>query len=287
MSLSDPQTAQPLGPESLTWRLGLPRTALLLAGRALLLQTMHPVVGAGVRDHSDYRTDPWGRLERTITSLQIQMFGGEESVAEAARLREMHKAIKGVGFDGDRYRALDPEAYAWVHLSNFDTMLSFNRWFARKLSAGEQYAAYEEWKQSGRVLGIRETYLPGDIDDFRAYVDTMMATTLEANETALHLVNTLRLDDIGSPPWRSFPEPLWRSLRPAGRMLLYDTTVGTLPRVLRQKMGLRWSTADHRRLQSFALVVRTAARTTPDRFLQYPMGYQAQQAARRVTTLVA
>jgi uncharacterized protein (DUF2236 family) len=267
--------------------LGLPRTALLLAGRALLLQTMHPVVGAGVRDHSDYRTDPWGRLERTITSLQIQMFGGEESVAEAARLREMHKAIKGVGFNGDRYRALDPEAYAWVHLSNFDTMLSFNRWFARKLSAGEQYAAYEEWKQSGRVLGIRETYLPGDIDDFRAYVDTMMATTLEANETALHLVNTLRLDDIGSPPWRSFPEPLWRSLRPAGRMLLYDTTVGTLPRVLRQKMGLRWSTADHRRLQSFALVVRTAARTTPDRFLQYPMGYQAQQAARRVTTLVA
>jgi uncharacterized protein (DUF2236 family) len=296
MSLSDLQTvaadvaplaAQPLGPESLTWRLGLPRTTLLLAGRALLLQTMHPVVGAGVRDHSDYRTDPWGRLERTITSLQVQMFGGEGAVAEAARLREMHKAIKGVGFDGNRYRALDPEAYAWVHLSTFDTLLSFNRWFGRKLSAGQQGAAYEEWKQSGRVLGIREKFLPRDLDDFQAYVDTMMATTLEANQTARQLLDTLRLDDIGSPPWRAFPEPFWRSLRPAGRLVLYDTTVGTLPRVLRQKMGVRWSSTDHRRLQSFALVVRTAGRTTPDRLLQYPMGYRAQQAARRSTTLVA
>src|SRR5580698_10847417 len=108
----------PLGPDSLFWQLGMPRTALLLAGRALLLQTMHPVVGAGVRDHSDYRTDPWGRLDRTITSLQIQMFGGQRAVDEAARLREMHKAIRGVGFAGEHYSALQPQAYAWVHLSN-------------------------------------------------------------------------------------------------------------------------------------------------------------------------
>jgi len=294
MSLSDTQIAQtssispePLGPESLTWKLGLPRTALLLAGRALLLQTMHPVVGAGVRDHSDYQTDPWGRLDRTITSLQIQMFGGQRAVDEATRLREMHKSITGVGFAGDRYRALDPEAYAWVHLSNFDTMLSFNRWFGRRLSPGEQRQAYEEWKQSGRVLGIRDRFMPVDLDAFKTYVDDMMEGTLEANETARHFLDTLRLDDIGSPPWRAFPEVLWRSLRPAGRLVLYDTTVGTLPRVLREKMGLDWTSADHRRLQGLALVVRTAARTTPDRLLQYPMAYRSQQAARRTAALVA
>jgi uncharacterized protein (DUF2236 family) len=260
--------------------LGLPRTALLLAGRALLLQTMHPVVGAGVRDHSDYQTDPWGRLDRTVTSLQTQMFGGQRAVDEAARLRERHKTIIGVGFAGDRYRALDPEAYAWVHLSNFDTMLSFNRWFGRRLTEGEQRQAYEEWRQSGRVLGIRDKFMPSDLTAFRAYVDDMMAGTLEANETARRFLDTLRLNDIGSPPWRAFPEVLWRSLRPAGRLVLYDTTVGTMPRVLRDKMGLHWTTADHRRLQGLALVVRAAARTTPDRLLQYPMAYRAQQAAR-------
>lgn len=32
---------------------------------ALLLQSLHPLAMAGVADHSDYRGDPWGRLQRT------------------------------------------------------------------------------------------------------------------------------------------------------------------------------------------------------------------------------
>ena len=35
--------------------------------RALLLQSLHPLAMAGVADHSDYRGDPWGRLQRTST----------------------------------------------------------------------------------------------------------------------------------------------------------------------------------------------------------------------------
>ena len=33
--------------------------------RALLLQSLHPLAMAGVAQHSDYRHDPWGRLQRT------------------------------------------------------------------------------------------------------------------------------------------------------------------------------------------------------------------------------
>src|SRR5580698_7045165 len=225
----------PLGPDSLFWQLGMPRTALLLAGRALLLQTMHPVIGAGVRDFSDYRTDPWGRLDRTLRSLQLQIFGGTRAVDEAARLRELHKSIKGMGFHGERYSALNQEAYAWVHLSNFDTLLCFNKWFGRTLSLHEQKRAYEEWRQIGRVLGIRGALLPADLPAFKAYSHDMCANTLEANPTARELVGVLALEHIGAPPWRAFPEPLWRALRPAGRFVLRDVTVGTLPSVLRER----------------------------------------------------
>src|ERR1700728_2027640 len=90
-----PADLQPLGPDSLMWQLGFPRTGLLLAGRALLLQVMHPVVGAGVRDFSDFKTDPWGRLDRTLVSLQVQLFGGARAVDEAERLRQVHRAIRG------------------------------------------------------------------------------------------------------------------------------------------------------------------------------------------------
>lgn len=272
----------PLGPDSLLWRLGFPRTSLLLAGRALLLQTMHPVVGAGVRDFSTFREDPWGRLDRTLVSLQAQLFGGAAAVDEAARLRQLHRSIRGVGFDGQPYSALNPQAYAWVHLSNFDTTLCFNRWFGRRLSPSQQKELYAEWRQVGRVLGIRQAHMPPDLAALHAYVRQTVADTLEDNETARELLGSLRLDDVGSPPWPLFPEPLWRALRPAGRLLLYDTTVGTLPSALRQKLGLRWTARDRRRLQAFAVVARAAAAPVPDRLLQYPMAFRAQQASRRM-----
>ena len=43
--------------------------------RALLLQSLHPLAMAGVAEHSDYRGDPWGRLQRTSTFLAVTTFG--------------------------------------------------------------------------------------------------------------------------------------------------------------------------------------------------------------------
>ena len=49
----------------------LNREAMLLLGagpRALLLQIAHPAVAAGVDEHSDFRADPWRRLDGTLRS---------------------------------------------------------------------------------------------------------------------------------------------------------------------------------------------------------------------------
>src|SRR6187431_122455 len=43
--------------------------------RALLLQSLHPLAMAGVAAHSDYRVDPWGRLQRTADFLAATTFG--------------------------------------------------------------------------------------------------------------------------------------------------------------------------------------------------------------------
>jgi hypothetical protein len=43
--------------------------------RALLLQSLHPLAMAGVAEHSDYRGDPWGRLQRTSTFLAVTTYG--------------------------------------------------------------------------------------------------------------------------------------------------------------------------------------------------------------------
>jgi uncharacterized protein (DUF2236 family) len=280
ISLSGSQCiAEPLGPDSLVWQLGCPRTGLLVAGRSLVLQTAHPVVGAAVRDHSDFVRDPWSRLDKTVRSMQLQLFGGPASLVEAERLRELHRTIRGTGFSGERYSALDPEAYAWVHLSNFDTTLAFHRWFAPPLGRGEQVRLYDEWRRLGLILGIRDSDMPADVDECRAYVHDMVTGTLTDNETVRTLLASLRLSGVGSP-WRFLPEPVWRVLRPFSGSILYDATVGTLPAALHETLGLRWNGLDQRRLQAAAAVVRAVSGSLPDWLTQYPEGARARREAR-------
>jgi uncharacterized protein (DUF2236 family) len=270
----------PPGPDSLLWRLGFPRTSLLLAARALLLQVAHPVVGAGVRDFSAFRADPWGRLDRTLSSLMVQLFGAGRAGGEARRLHQLHRGITGTGFDGRPYRAAQPDAWAWVHLANADTMLVFHARFGRPLGPDDQERYWADWRRAGLVLGIRPGLLPGSVTALRARIDEVVAGTLGDNETVRTLLATLRLDDVG-PPTAALPRPVWDALRPVGRFLLRDATIGTLPPALRSKLGLDWSVGEQRRLERTALVVRAAGEALPDRVLHYPAAYRAVQAARR------
>ena len=68
----------------MTWRVN--REAVLLAGggRALLLQVAHPSVAAGVAQHSDYDTDPYGRLFRTLDLVTKITFGRTATADRAA-----------------------------------------------------------------------------------------------------------------------------------------------------------------------------------------------------------
>src|SRR3989440_9384676 len=50
------------GPGSLTWRVNREGVLLLGGGAALVLQVAHPLVAAGVEEHSNYREDPWPSL---------------------------------------------------------------------------------------------------------------------------------------------------------------------------------------------------------------------------------
>lgn len=54
-----------LGPNSVSWRVIGDAAAFVGGIRALLVQTAHPEVVAGVEQHSRYRDDPLGRLNRT------------------------------------------------------------------------------------------------------------------------------------------------------------------------------------------------------------------------------
>jgi uncharacterized protein (DUF2236 family) len=92
--------------------------------RALLLQSLHPLAMAGVADHSDYRGDPWGRLQRTSTFLAVTTYGPAVDAQRAVdRVRGIHQQVRGVAPDGRPYHASDPHLLEWVHIAEIDSFL--------------------------------------------------------------------------------------------------------------------------------------------------------------------
>lgn len=116
MAVVSAQQAQQLvlGPQSLSWRYASDPRAVLAGAFVQLMHLTHPTVGGGVRDHSDYKADPFGRLNRTLDYVNLITYSGADAVEVARRVREMHRTIKGVNPDGTRYHAFEPEAFAWV-----------------------------------------------------------------------------------------------------------------------------------------------------------------------------
>src|SRR5947199_718087 len=112
-------------PDSLLWRRAGDARVMVTAGYALVLQVAHPTVAAGVREHSNYAVDPWGRLFRTLDYVHVMVYGGPRAAAETGRrLREMHRRIRGLAPDGRRYPAPEPEALAGVHAAPLEAIVA-------------------------------------------------------------------------------------------------------------------------------------------------------------------
>ncbi|MHB1536481.1 MAG: oxygenase MpaB family protein [Acidimicrobiales bacterium] len=240
---------------------------LLLAPTALVLQVAHPVVGAGVAEHSTFLRDPWGRLARTVDSISRFTFGDDATAAaEAERLRRVHRSIRGIDDRGRRYHALDPDAYAWVHLTLAQAGFDARRVLGAPLSTSEAERFYQEWRQVGLRLGVRDDRMPPSWAAFRCYVDHMASERLEANR-AVHDVFAATHRPPSPAPW--LPAPAWDPLAGRAGSLQFLLTVGTLPSPLRQTLGLTWTDRDERRLWAAAAGLRLAlaAVSPPLRYL--------------------
>lgn len=269
---ADESRALVLGPDSLVRQRFGDIRIYAGAGYALLLQVAHPTVGAGVREHSNFRRDPYSRLLRTVDYLNLMVYGGSEAVAVGRRLRQMHGPIRGVKPDGERYSALEPEAYAWVHATLFAAALASHERFIGPLSRNEADRLFGEFMSLGRLLGIREPELPGDLDEFHSYFDAMAAEQLEHTESVDDVLDTLR-----SPPGRpAEPAPLrrlWPVVRlPASRVVDLSTR-GLLPAPLRERFGVGWSNGDERALRVVAKVSRAAGPLLPTWLKQIGPGW--------------
>lgn len=203
-------------------------SAMFVGGlRALLLQSLHPLAMAGVADHSDYRADPWGRLQRTAHFLAATTFGSAQQSEQAvARVHAVHRHVTGVAPDGRPYRADDPHLLRWVHVAEVDSFLAaYRRYGGEPLSEADADEYVAQMATIARSLGV-----PAPPESVRSLDDQLrsfrpeLSGTRQARDVARYLL------------WQP-PMPL------AGRApyaVLAAGAVGLLPRWARRPLGLPW-----------------------------------------------
>jgi uncharacterized protein (DUF2236 family) len=246
-----------------TWRVAGDARLFAASGYALLLQVTHPSVAAGVRQHSNFKEDPWGRLLRTLDYTSSVTYGGPELAWEVGRrVREMHKQIKGVRPDGERYHALEPRPYAWVHATLAEAIIRGHRLFCSPpLSTAEVDVFWQEWRRMGRLIGVRYDDLPETWPRLIDYVDRMVEEELEDTEAAQDVLASLF--DPAAPPFPWMREEIWRLVSWPSSKAGSLATLGLLPPVLRDRLGVEWDRSRERRFRALARISRASRPLMP------------------------
>jgi len=154
---ADPGDPGLTGPGSVSW-IVIGEPAAIAGGlRGLLVQVAHPLAMAGVHDHSAFREDPLGRLQRTSAYVTTTTFGStREALQVSRRVRAVHPKVRGVAPDGRSYRADDPRLLTWVSIALTSSFLTGHRlWAPQVLSPAEEDAFVAQQSHIGALLDPR------------------------------------------------------------------------------------------------------------------------------------
>jgi uncharacterized protein (DUF2236 family) len=205
------------------------RLTALSGPRALLVMAAHPVAFQGFFAHTGALDDPYARLRRTATVMDAVAFGPRDRADRlTARVRAMHRKVRGELPDGRTYRGDDPELLLWILAALAESAMLVYGKYVRALSRDERDALWADYRVVGRCFGLRARDMPADSEAFEAYMAGMYASgELEVTPRARELA----IDIVLHPP-----APL--RFRPLVE-LVNQITIELLPGDLRRQYGFR------------------------------------------------
>jgi uncharacterized protein (DUF2236 family) len=253
-------------PSGITWTIAGERIALLSWPRAILLQLAHPLVAAGVAQHSGFRASPFARLHSTLTAMRQLTFGSDEAAA-AARRRilgihdrvngTLHEAV-GAHTGGARYSAHDPGLLLWVHATLLDSHVRILEPVLRPFTPEERDRYCREAALFAVALGATPDAVPRTWQQLQDFITAQIENgqvTVGAEARALAAA-------ILRP---AFARVMW-PLQQASELV----TIGSLPPAIRSGYGFAWNATRERRRQRVLATLRTLRAVTPDLFARWP-----------------
>jgi len=264
-------------PGGVTWTIAGERLALLAWPRAILLQLAHPLVAAGIAQHSGFRAStfaPLVRLQATVGAMRQLVFGSDdEASAVIARIRAVHDRVHGALSEGAgshasgaRYSAHDPALLLWVHATLLDSHVRILEPLLRPFTPEERDLYCREAGSFAVLLGAAIADVPTTWLQLQDYIAAEMASgRVAVGADARALSGDILRSALGRTVW-----PLQR----AGELV----TIGSLPPAIRNGYGFDWTDARERRRQRVLAGLRAVRAATPDRLARWP---EARRTHRR------
>lgn len=228
--------------------------------RALLFQSLQPLAMAGVASHSDFKADPWGRLQRTADFLAATTFGPATEAQRAVDMvKRVHTRVVGTADDGRPYSASDPHLLKWVHIAEVDSFLAAHAKFGEIELSPEQRDDYVlDMSRIASALGVIDPPTTvAELADQIASYRPELRTSAPARDAARYLLLT--------PPLPIYQRPIYG--------LLGAAAVSLMPLWTRFPLRLPWLPVSER------AVVRPAAQvlTKTLRWALQPISFTASE----------
>ena len=229
------------------------------------MQVAHPLVAAGVDQHSDFRRSPVRRLVRTVNTTLAAVYG-ERTTAESAlkRIGRSHAPVRGQAADGRAYRARDPELMLWVQAT---LVLTSVRWYEAvmgQLSENERDAYWAEGQFFAGELGVPKALFPVTYADLERYEEDMLRTAVVPDPTATAVAHEV------VRPYRWLPEiAYW----PTDAL-----SAALLPSALRDAFGFRFGLTQRMFYRAVIVTVRAVRPILPDWITVVPQARRFEKA---------
>lgn len=197
MTVASRTSADPLGPDSLTWKyFGDLRTGMMGVWIGAI-QNMYPELGAGVEEHSILLREPLQRVARSVYPIMGVVYDGDRAAQTGQQIKGYHRTIKGVDAEGRRYHALNPDTFYWAHATFFMLVIKVAEYFCGGLTEAEKHQLFEEHVRWYRMYGMSMRPVPKSWEDFQDYWDRVCRDKLEQIAAAAATLRLSAPPDIG------------------------------------------------------------------------------------------
>jgi len=257
-------------PESdVSRRINAERLLLVAWVRAILLQFAHPLIAAGVAEHSTFRDSTgtaFARLRQTVDAMLSLTFGTEvEREAALEVIRGIHRRVNGTLARacacfpaGTRYSAEDPALLTWVHATLVESSVLVYEQLVEPLTPAERDCYCDEAADVAVALGASPHDVPRSWDAVRAHLERRYQSgEIVVGPQALTLAASLVT-----------PGGRWLS-RALITPVLSMVAAGLLPAHMRIQYGFAWTRRRERRFRRTMVLLRLMRGALPITLTQW------------------